>query len=106
MFGQRRSSTTTTPVINSHVLLFICRADQLRVRERRNYNRYMLVTKKFVAADSPERLQWQKESTDDAQRDVAWNRRHGPVPGGANILPWRNREKDARISASAKRIGG
>jgi hypothetical protein len=103
---QLLASTTTTPPVESHVLRFISRAEQLQLRGRRNYNRYMLVTKKFVAADSPERLQWQKESTDEAQRDVAWNRRHGPVPGGANILPWRNREKDARTSASAKRIGG
>jgi hypothetical protein len=83
--------------------LFISRADQLRLRERRNYNHYMLVTKKFVAPDSPERLQWQKESAEESQRDAAWNRRHGPVPGGPHILPWRDEHEDsARTSASAR----
>jgi hypothetical protein len=51
-----------------------------------------MLTKGFVAADSPERLQWQRESAEESQRDDAWNRRHGPVPDGASILPWHNGE--------------
>jgi len=63
----------------------------------------MLVTKKFVAPDSPERLRWQKESAEESQRDAAWNRRHGPVPGGARILQLRNEHEDSvRTSASVK----
>jgi len=75
----------------------------MRLRGQRNYDRYMLVVKKFVAADSPERLQWQRESAEDSQRHIVWNRRHGPVPGGARILPRRHEYEDSeRTSASAK----
>jgi hypothetical protein len=44
------------------VLRFVSRAQQLRLRGRRNYDRYMLFTKGFVKADGPERAQWQRES--------------------------------------------
>jgi len=87
MFRQQRSSTATTPHGISHVLRFVSREEQLRLRGQRNYSRYMLFTKRFVASDSPERLQWQRESAEESQRDVAWNRRHGPVPGGASVFP-------------------
>jgi hypothetical protein len=40
---------------------FISRADQLRQRGQRNYTRYKLITKGFVAGDGLERAQWQKE---------------------------------------------
>ena len=89
----------------SQVIEFLSRADLLHLRGRRNYNRYMLVVKKFVDADSPERLRWQSESAEESQRDVAWNRRHGPIPGGATILPWRDEHEDsAQTSTSAPRL--
>jgi hypothetical protein len=63
----------------------------------------MLVVKEFVAADSPERLRWQRESAEESERDAEWNRRHGPVPGGATILRWRDEHEDSvRTSASEK----
>ena len=65
------------------------RADLLRLRGRRNYDRYMQVTKGFVNPDSPERAQWQMESAQESVRDAEWNQQHGPVPGGACILRWR-----------------
>jgi len=64
------------------VCRFVSRAEQLRLRGQRNYSRYMFVVKGFVAGDSLERTQWQKESDEDSIRDADWNRRHGPVPGG------------------------
>jgi hypothetical protein len=86
------------------LLKFVSRADQLQLRGQRNYRRWKLLTKDFVAADSPERVQWQQESAEASQRDVAWNRRHGPIPGGANILPWRDEHEDSpRASASNRR---
>jgi hypothetical protein len=69
-------------------LTFLSRADLLELRGRRNYNRYMMVVKRFVAADGPERVQWQKESAQEAQHHAEWHRRHGSVPGGASILRW------------------
>lgn len=71
------------------ILAFVSRAEQLRLRGQRNYSRYMLVTKGFVAGDSLERAQWQKESAEEARYDADWNHRHGPVPGGASVLQWR-----------------
>jgi hypothetical protein len=103
MRRQLRSGTTTPPPVKSHVLEFLSRVDQLRLRGRRNYTRYMLVTKKFVAADSPERLRWQKESAEESQRDVAWNRDHGPLPGGATILPWRDEHEDSALTSASAR---
>jgi hypothetical protein len=103
MTRQKPSSRIAASQLKSQVMEFLSRADLLHLRGRRNYNRYMLVTKKFVAADSPERLRWQKESAEESKRDVAWNRRHGPVPGGATILPWRGEHEDsARTRASTR----
>jgi hypothetical protein len=70
------------------VLRFVSREQQLQLRGRRNYDRYMLFTKGFVKADSPERAQWQREAAKESLRDAEWNERHGPVVGGANILQW------------------
>jgi hypothetical protein len=72
------------------ILPFVSRSKQLRVRGQRNYSRYMLVTKGFVAGDSLERAQWQKESAQESKWDADWNRRHGAVPGGASVLQWRH----------------
>ena len=66
---------------NATVLRLISREEQLRLRGRRNYDRYMQVAKRFVDGDSPERAQWQRESGEDSMRDTQWNRGHGPVPG-------------------------
>jgi hypothetical protein len=65
-----------------------------------------MLTKGFVAADGPERIQWQKEDADESRRDTNWNRRYGPIPAGASIVPWRNESEDsAAYSVSAKRFG-
>ena len=76
--------------MSSKILQFVSRSEQLRLRGQRNYSRYMLVTKGFVAGDSLERAQWQKESAQESKWDAEWNRRHGPVPGGASVLQWQH----------------
>jgi hypothetical protein len=102
---QKASSRTAESQPKSQVIEFLSRADLLHLRGRRNYNRYMLVVKRFVAADSPERLRWQRESAEESKRDREWNRRHGPVSGGATILPWRDeQEEGAQASTSAPRL--
>ena len=66
----------------------------------------MRVIKKYVSFDGPKHAQWQRESAEESERDAAWKHPHGPVPGGASILPWRDEhEESAQQSASAKRIG-
>ena len=47
---------------------FVTRAEQLRLRGQRNYSRYMLIVKGFVAGDSLERAQWQKEYAEESVR--------------------------------------
>ena len=85
---QPRSRTpTTAPPADSHVLKFVSRADQLRLRGQRNYDRYMRVIKNYVAADSPTHVQWQKESAEDAMWDAEWNKRHGPLPVARGFSP-------------------
>ena len=61
MSSQKRPSTITAEAADSQVLEFVSRAQQLRLRGKRNFDRYMLFTKVFVTADGPERRQWKKE---------------------------------------------
>ena len=56
----------------------------------------MRVIKNYVSFDGPERAQWQKESAEDAVWDAEWNKRHGPVPGGARILRWSRNQPAVR----------
>ena len=100
---QTRSRTSSAaPPVDSHVVKFVSRADQLRLRGRRNYDRYMRVIKEYVSFDGPKHAQWQKESAEDAMWDAVWKKRHGPVPGGARILRWRHAgELQARLLPSA-----
>jgi hypothetical protein len=56
----------------------------------------MLVVKKFVKSDGPERREWEKEFAEDAVRDAGWNKRHGPVDGGASILRWSHNQAPVR----------
>jgi hypothetical protein len=101
-----RQTRSRTPIaarpVESPVLRFVSRAEQLQVRGRRNFDRYMRVIKKYVAADGPRSAQWQKESAEDAMWDAEWNKRHGPVPGGARILHWRHEgEQRSRLLTSS-----
>jgi hypothetical protein len=79
------------------VLIFVSRAEPLRLRGQRNYSRYMFIVKGFVDPDGPERAQWHKEFAEESAQDAEWNRRHGAVPGGAAILRWRQQRDDASV---------
>jgi hypothetical protein len=83
---QVRSGKTTASPADSHVLIFVSRADQLHLRGHRNYSRNIVFTKGFVKADGREPAQWQKKSAEDAVWDAECDQRHGPVDGGASIL--------------------
>jgi hypothetical protein len=82
--------------MSAKIIKFVSRSEQLRLRGQRNYSRYMLVTKGFVAGDSLERAQWQKEDARESKRDAEWKRRHGPIPGGASVLQWRHESQSTR----------
>ena len=94
-----RTSSAARPA-DSHVVKFVSRAEQLELRGRRNFDRYMRVIKEYVAADGPVRAQWQKESAEDAVWDAEWNKRHGPLPGGARILNWRHDGEQRQLTSS------
>ena len=85
MSSQKNPSKITAQA-HSQVLKFVSRAEHPQLRGGRNFSRYMLLTKRLVDPDGPERRQWQKDSAEDSARDAEWNRRHGPIPGGARIL--------------------
>jgi hypothetical protein len=85
------------------IFKFISRAEQLRLRGQRNFSRYKLITKGFVAVDSLERAQWKKEDAEESRRDAERNRRHGPVAGGASILQWRH---DSQATREEPRLTG
>ena len=63
--------------VSGQTFPFVSRAEQLRLRGQRNFNRYMLVVKKFVAGDSLVRAQWHKEDAEESQRDA-----------GVEATPW------------------
>ena len=46
----------------------------------------MMLTKKLIAPDSPERVSWQRQSAEESIRDAEWQRRHGAIAGGAVVL--------------------
>jgi hypothetical protein len=56
----------------------------------------MFVVKKSVKVGGPEWREWQKESAEDAVWDAEWNKRHGPVDGGASILRWSHNQAPVR----------
>jgi hypothetical protein len=88
---QTRSRTSSAaPPADSHVLKFVSRTEQLQLRGRRNFDRYMRVIKKYVSFDGPKHAPWLKESAEDAVWDAVWKQRHGPVPGGVRVLRWRH----------------
>ena len=91
------------------VIQFVSRSEQLRLRGQRNYNRYMLVTKKFVEANGPERAEWHREAAAESKRDADWNHHHGPVSGGASVLQWRHdsqaTQEEPRRTAHAHQVG-
>ena len=98
---QKLPSATTASLVDSQVLKFVSRAEQLRLRGQRNYSRYMFIVKGFVDPDGPERRQWKKESAQELMQDAEWNRRRGLVPGGAAILRWRQERDDASVPQHA-----
>jgi hypothetical protein len=83
------------------ILQFLSRAEQLRVRGSRNYDSYMRLTKGLVAPDGPERLGWQRQSSEESVRDSEWQRRHGTKPGGAVILAFVGATSIAKDDSSA-----
>ena len=83
----RSGSSTAAPSTDSHVLKFVSRAEQLQLRGRRNYDRYMRVIKKYVAFDSPVHAQWQKESAEDAVWDAEWNNVMASCPEARRFSP-------------------
>ena len=78
MSRQKRSVSIPAAPADTHVLKFVSRAEQLYLRGRRNFDRYMRVIKKYVAFDGPKHAQWQKESAEDAVWDAEWNKASWP----------------------------
>ena len=85
--------------MTARIVRFISRTEQLRLRGNRNFGRYKSLTHGLVEPDGPERRQWQRESADEDVRDIEWNRRHGKIEGGAEIL--RFRQVAERVEAKA-----
>jgi hypothetical protein len=88
----------------ARIVPFICRWEQLRLRGHRNYSRYMKLTKQFVQPDGPERRRWQAESAEETVQDTEWNRRHGRIEGGADILSFKEPIEQAETNAHESRV--
>ena len=106
MSRQKSASKITAQAADSQVLIFVSRAEQLQLRGGRNFSRYMLLTKRLVDPDGPERRQWQKESAEDAVQDAEWNLRHGPLPGGAQVVAFKSdTQTSTRTLPTEKSLG-
>jgi hypothetical protein len=72
--------------MSAEVLEFVSRAQRLfRLRGMRNFGHYKRRSLGLEPVSPAERLQEQAE--DDAnERD--WAKRHGPLPGGAVVVPF------------------
>lgn len=84
----RRESGSPQRTAKATVVRFLSRAGQLRTRGIRNFGRFMTKTGPYTHPDPQERARLEREQIQDDQDDGDWNRRHGPVPGGAKILRW------------------
>ena len=98
-----RVGCRTTPMA-ANILQCVTRATQLQLRGWRNFSRFKQLTKGLIAADSPERLGWQRESAEEEVRDAEWNRRHGRIDGGADILRFKERADRLEPSANESRV--
>ena len=96
------SGCRETPMA-AKVIQFVSRAKLLQLRGWRNYSRFKQLTNGLVAADSPERLGWHRESAEEEVRDAEWNRRHGETDGGAKILFFRQVAERAETNANDSR---
>ena len=96
------SGCRETPMA-AKVFQFVSRATLLQQRGQRNFSRFKQLTKGLVAADSPERLGWQRESAEEEVRDAEWNRRHGRTDGGADILRFKEPGEPAETNANESR---
>jgi hypothetical protein len=85
------------------VIQFVSRATLLQHRGQRNFSRFKQLTHGLVAADSPERLGWQRESAEEDVRDAEWNRRHGRTDGGAKMLRFKQVTERADANADKSR---
>jgi hypothetical protein len=86
---KRKEGSAPARTPKATVVRFLSRADQLHARGIRNFGRWKMNTSAYTHPDPEERARLQHEQAQDAQDDRDWNRRHGPITGGARILPWR-----------------
>ena len=89
----------------SKVFTFVSRADLLSRRGVRNFGRFKMLTSGRVALGGPERCKWLAEDVEDHRKDALWAGRHGPVEGGALVVPFR-REPDYAETLRAWRSAG
>jgi len=88
----------------ARIVRFISRWEQLRLRGHRDFSRYMKLTKGLVQPDGPERRRWQEEAAEEAVQDTAWNRRHGRIEGGADMLRFEKPVAQAETNANESRV--
>ena len=74
----------------AQIILFISRRTQLRLREARRiaerFNRYG----QYVSPTAVEADRIQQEQLEQCGQDWAWSQRHGPIEGGAVVVPFKN----------------
>ena len=90
--------------MTANIVRFISRTEQLRLRGNRNFGRFKSLTHGLVEPDGAERRQWKQESADEDLRDAEWNRRHGRIDRGADILRFKQRADRLEPSANESRV--
>jgi hypothetical protein len=72
---------------SARVFKFVSHAETVYARGIRNWVRFKMKKGPFTHPDSQERAWLQEEQQQDQKNDRRWNLRHGPIGGGATVLP-------------------
>lgn len=68
------------------ILRFIARRTQVRLRQVHQVAQFVNRYGQFVQPGPTDVARLATEQLEHEQRDHDWNRRHGPIPGGAQVV--------------------
>jgi hypothetical protein len=72
--------------MRTNILRFVARRTQLRLRSVRRDAQFVNKYGQFVPPRPADCARLAQEQLEHERADWEWNRRHGPVPGGAVIV--------------------
>jgi hypothetical protein len=96
MAAERPRKDRRESAASATVLPFVSRARALELRGQRRFGAFMSRSGPYNHPDERERARLERQRAKEDRWDEEWKLRHGPVPGGAVILLFRNAAEDGR----------